>query len=55
MRSFGTCVDADFGNIHDTGIMITIDEIYEEKKNRYLENYHIIKNMILGKKKIIIS
>jgi len=55
MRSFGTCVDADFGNIHDTGIMITIDEIYEDKKRRYLENYHVIKNMILGKKKIIIS
>jgi len=52
MRSFGTCVDADFGNIHDTGIMITIDEIYEDKKKRYLENYYAIKNMLLGRKNL---
>jgi len=58
MRSFGTCIDADFGNIHDTGIMITINEIYEDKKKRYLENFQIIKNMLVRekrKKKIIIS
>jgi hypothetical protein len=38
MRTFGTCIDNDFGNIHDTGIMITIDDIYREKKERYMIN-----------------
>jgi hypothetical protein len=52
MRTFGTCIDAEFGNIRDTGIMITIDEIYEDKKKRYLENYYAIKNMLLGRKNI---
>jgi len=52
MRTFGTCFDADFGNIYDTGIMITIDEIHEDKKKRYLENYYAIKNMLLGRKNL---
>jgi hypothetical protein len=50
MRTFGTCIDRQFGNIHDTGIMITIDDIYEDKKKRYLGNYYAIKNMILSRK-----
>jgi len=52
MRSFGTCINTHFGNIYDTGIMITIDEIYEDKKKRYLENYYAIKNMLLGRKNL---
>jgi len=39
MKSFGTCFDTDFGNIYDTGIMITIDDIYDDKKERYLSRY----------------
>lgn len=52
MRTFGTCIDDDFGHIHDTGIMITIDEIYDDKKKRYLESFYSIKNMILGRKNL---
>ncbi|MDR2684552.1 MAG: GNAT family N-acetyltransferase [Prevotellaceae bacterium] len=50
MRTFGTCIDDDFGHIRDTGLMITIDDIYEDKKKRYLENYYLLKNVILRRK-----
>ncbi|MDR1542963.1 MAG: GNAT family N-acetyltransferase [Prevotellaceae bacterium] len=49
MRTFGTVIDNDFGHIHDTGLMITIDDIYEDKKKRYLSEYRVIKNTILQK------
>lgn len=39
MKSFGTCLDKDFGNIYDTGIMIDINDIHKNKKDRYLTYY----------------
>lgn len=36
MKTFGTFVNADFGNVEETGILIPVDEIYEEKRNRYI-------------------
>ncbi|MDR3326730.1 MAG: GNAT family N-acetyltransferase [Prevotellaceae bacterium] len=51
MKTFGTCIDREFGYIHDTGIMITIDDIYQDKKERYLESY-LIKSSILPKRMI---
>ncbi|MDR0829528.1 MAG: GNAT family N-acetyltransferase [Prevotellaceae bacterium] len=50
MRTFGTVIDDEFGHIHDTGIMITIDDIYEDKKKRYLSEYKVIRSRILQKK-----
>ena len=37
MRTFGTAVNSDFGNVEETGILVTINDIYEEKKDRHME------------------
>jgi hypothetical protein len=39
MRTFGTFLNHHFGNVEETGIMITIRDIYVEKINRHLESY----------------
>ena len=39
MRTFGTVFDPDFGDIFDTGMMITVDDIYQVKRARYIETY----------------
>lgn len=38
MKTFGTAVNPDFGNVEETGILVTFEDIYEEKKERYV-NY----------------
>jgi hypothetical protein len=37
MRFFGTSLNDSFGDVEESGIMITIDDIFEAKKNRHLE------------------
>lgn len=39
MRTFGTGINAEFSNLYDTGIMITVADIFEEKKRRHIEPY----------------
>ena len=39
MRVFGTAVNYEFGDVEETGILIAIDEILEEKKLRHIESY----------------
>jgi hypothetical protein len=36
MRAFDTAVNAEFGNVEETAILVTIEDIYEEKKERHL-------------------
>lgn len=36
MKTFGTAVNADFGNVEETGILVTIADIYPDKKERYI-------------------
>lgn len=36
MRIFGTAINADFGNVEETGILVTIDDIYPDKKERHM-------------------
>lgn len=36
MRVFGTAINKDFGNVEETGILITIDDVYEKKKARHI-------------------
>ena len=36
MKSFGTAVNPDFGGVEETGILVTVADIYEEKKERHL-------------------
>lgn len=37
MKTFGTCVNEDFGGVEETGILIRIADIYDEKKERHLD------------------
>ncbi|MGF7140518.1 GNAT family N-acetyltransferase [Roseimarinus sediminis] len=39
MKTFGTSVNDHFGNVEETGIILTIDDIYEAKKDRHIETY----------------
>ena len=39
MRVFGTAVNGWFGDVEETGILIAIDEILEEKKKRHIESF----------------
>lgn len=39
MRVFGTAVNHEFGDVEETGILIAINEILEEKKKRHIETY----------------
>lgn len=36
MKTFGTAVNPDFGNVEETGILVTIDDIYDDKKERHM-------------------
>lgn len=47
MKSFGTAVNDHFGNVEETGIILTIDDIYEAKKDRHIETYISSKNETL--------
>lgn len=37
MKTFGTAVNPDFGNVEETGILVTIEDIYAEKKERHMQ------------------
>jgi hypothetical protein len=39
MKVFGTAVNDEFGDVEETGILIKVDEILEEKKQRHIESY----------------
>jgi hypothetical protein len=39
MKVFGTATNHNFGGVEETGIMVTIDDIYESKKHRHLSTY----------------
>jgi hypothetical protein len=38
MRFFGTAINKNFGDVEESGIIITINDIYGSKKDRHLEN-----------------
>lgn len=37
MKTFGTAVNSDFGNVEETAILVKISDIYPEKKERHLD------------------
>ena len=39
MRMFGTAINDEFGNVEETGILIAVDEILEEKKMRHIQSF----------------
>ena len=44
MKTFGTSLNTHFGGVEETGIMVTIDDIYIEKKERHVQSYIDQKN-----------
>jgi hypothetical protein len=39
MKVFGTATNPHFGDVEETAIMITIDDIYPEKRERHMQTY----------------
>lgn len=39
MKVFGTAVNDDFGDVHETGILIDFDELYDEKISRHVGSF----------------
>lgn len=39
MKTFGTAANNAFGNVEETGIMLHIGDIYEAKRQRYIDSY----------------
>jgi hypothetical protein len=39
MKTFPTCINSHFGNVEETGIMVTIKDIYESKKDRHVNSF----------------
>lgn len=51
MKTFGTAANADFGNVEETGILVTASDIYESRKERHLETFERDKEFIGALKK----
>lgn len=39
MKTFGTAINHEFGRVEETGILITISDIFEMKKERHIQTY----------------
>ena len=39
MKTFGTALNDEFGAVEETGIMITLSDIYDSKKQRHMETF----------------
>lgn len=39
MKSFGTAINPTFGGVEETGILVTINDVYESKKERHFTSY----------------
>lgn len=46
MKTFGTALNAGFGNVEETGIMVTIGDIFPERVDRYIVPYKKYKGYI---------
>lgn len=44
MKVFGTAINREFGDVEETGILITIDDIFDEKKKRHIETFDGLHN-----------
>lgn len=52
MRMFGTIYDEEFGNVYETGIMITMADLLETKRKRYIEPYKEYLRKVLEERRI---
>lgn len=39
MKSFGTAINPGFGGVEETGILVTINDVYQNKKERHFNSY----------------
>lgn len=39
MRIFGTAINHDFGEVEETGLLIAVDELLDEKRIRYIDSF----------------
>ena len=39
MKLFGTAINYGFGDVEETGILIAVDEIWEEKRKRHIYTF----------------
>ena len=57
MKLFGTAINYGFGDVEETGILIAVDEIFEEKRKRHIDTfirkYHDELEITSGANKII--
>ncbi len=49
MRVFGTVLNKSFGNVEETGIMITMSDLYEKKVQRHVSTYQRVRYYISRK------
>lgn len=40
LRIFGTAINDEFGDVEETGIFLTISEVYDEKIDRHVNSFH---------------
>ncbi|MDD3160357.1 MAG: GNAT family N-acetyltransferase [Bacteroidales bacterium] len=49
MKMFGTAINDEFGDVEESGILIAVDEILKEKRERHIESYlQVISSEIKG-------
>lgn len=51
MRFFGCIIDPDFGHVYESGIMVTMDDLLEIKKKRYIEPYIVYLKQLLEERR----
>ena len=39
MKTFGTAINDEFGDVEESGILITIDDIFKDKHERYIDSF----------------
>jgi len=52
MRFFGSIFDPDFGSVYESGIMITMADLLETKRKRYIDSYVEYLKKVLEERKI---
>ena len=50
MKVFGTCINSDFGQVEETGILITIPDIYQDKIERHIKPFGLINRLRQAKR-----
>jgi hypothetical protein len=46
MKTFGTIINPEFGNVEETGILITTADLYQEKVHRHVSTYKRVRHFL---------